>query len=43
MDQTSKKALELHKKYQGKIAVYCKMPVNTPDACLYPGRSRCLP
>ena len=31
MDETSKKALELHKKYQGKIAVYCKMPVNPPD------------
>ena len=31
MDKTSKEALELHKKYQGKIAVYCKMPVNTPD------------
>lgn len=31
MDETSKNVLELHKKYQGKIAVYCKMPVNPPD------------
>lgn len=46
MDETSKKALELHKKYQGKIAVYCKMPVNPPDdltLAYTPGRGSRLP